>query len=53
MNLVLNRKRPRRGQGLVEYALILALAALVVFGALSAVGPKPAGTMNTVAGSLP
>lgn len=41
-----------RGQGMLEYGLIIMLVALVVFGALAIVGPKVAGIYNTAANSL-
>ncbi len=34
------RAKPARGQGLVEYALILVLVAIVVIGILSSVGAR-------------
>ena len=40
------------GQGLVEYALILALIAVVVIAALTVLGQKVSGTFNTINGSL-
>jgi pilus assembly protein Flp/PilA len=40
------------GQGLVEYALILALIAVVVIAALTVLGQKVSGTFTTINGSL-
>jgi pilus assembly protein Flp/PilA len=40
--------RLRRGQGVVEYALILCLVAIVVVGALSALGDRVPEPMNDV-----
>ena len=40
--------QPRKGQGLVEYALILVLVSLVVLVALAAVGTQ----LNTVYGAV-
>ena len=37
-----------KGQGLVEYAIILALVAIVVIGVMRAVGPKVGGTFSTI-----
>jgi len=37
---------------MLEYALIIMLVALVVFGALAIIGPKVAGIYNTAANSL-
>ena len=44
--------RREEGQGMLEYALIIMLVALVVFGALAIIGPKIAGIYNTAANSL-
>ena len=48
----LMRQRREEGQGLVEYALILAFVALVVFVVLKLVSPNINGTLNNVANSL-
>jgi pilus assembly protein Flp/PilA len=40
------------GQGLVEYALIIMLVALVVLGALRLLGVKLSPVFSTVAGNL-
>ncbi len=45
--------RDRHGQSLVEYALILALVAIVVIAALTALGGKARDTMGNVANTLP
>ncbi|HOX37640.1 MAG TPA: Flp family type IVb pilin [Candidatus Brocadiia bacterium] len=42
-----------KGQSLVEYALILALVAIVVIAALRAVGERANGTMTSVSENLP
>ncbi len=42
-----------KGQSLVEYALILALVAIVVIAALRAVGTKANATMTSVEQNLP
>ena len=42
----------RRGQGLVEYALILTLVVAVVFSAFQAVGQEPPPPMQNVAETL-
>jgi pilus assembly protein Flp/PilA len=44
--------KSEKGQGMLEYALIIMLVALVVFGALAIIGPKVAGIYNTAANSL-
>jgi pilus assembly protein Flp/PilA len=41
-----------RGQGLVEYALILVLVAIVVFAALMILGPVIGNTFSTINNSL-
>lgn len=40
------------GQGLVEYALILVLVAVVVVAALALLGPSISGLFSTVATSI-
>jgi len=42
----------RKGQGLVEYALILALVAIVVFAVLMLLGPVIGNTFSTINSSL-
>jgi pilus assembly protein Flp/PilA len=44
--------RRSRGQGLVEYALIIALVAVVVIGALIVLGPQIAAIFNTISKAL-
>ena len=44
--------RSQKGQGLAEYALILALIALVVIGAVIFLGGNIQTIMNHVAGSI-
>lgn len=41
-----------KGQGLVEYALILVLIAIVVIAALSALGPTISGIFEKINASL-
>ncbi len=41
-----------QGQGLVEYALILSLVAIVVFAALMILGPIIGNTFSTINQSL-
>ncbi|MGH2515945.1 MAG: Flp family type IVb pilin [Ktedonobacterales bacterium] len=41
-----------RGQGLVEYALIIALVAVVVIGALILLGPQIASIFNNIHNNL-
>jgi pilus assembly protein Flp/PilA len=42
-----------RGQGLVEYAIILALVFLVVLAIIRMLGPKIGNTFSTISSSLP
>jgi pilus assembly protein Flp/PilA len=44
--------RDERGQGLVEYALIVALVSLVAISALKFLGSKASNTLNNAANSL-
>lgn len=49
----MNRKALRnRGQGLVEYALIIALVAIVVIGALILLGPQIATIFDNINSAL-
>ena len=41
------------GQGMVEYGLIIALIAIAVITALTALGPKISGIFNEAASKLP
>ena len=47
-----NLARRTRGQGLVEYALIIALVAIVVIGALLLLGPQIAAIFDTISSQL-
>jgi pilus assembly protein Flp/PilA len=49
---MLNRIRNQRGQGLAEYALILALVAIVVVVALTFLGTSIGNTLSTVGTSI-
>ncbi len=44
--------REDEGQSLVEYALILALVAIVVIAALTTLGSEVSNKMNSVSGAL-
>ncbi len=44
--------RKEKGQGIIEYALILALVSIVVIGALSLLGPRISNVFNTISGTL-
>lgn len=48
MNKLFSNKKQERGQGLVEYAIILALVALVVIGVMTTLGKKTTGVFNKV-----
>lgn len=45
-------ERRSRGQGLVEYALIIALIAIVVIAALLILGPRIASVFNNISSTL-
>lgn len=42
-----------KGQGLVEYAIILALIALVVIAVMRILGPKIGNTFSSISSSIP
>jgi len=42
-----------KGQGLVEYAIILSLVALVVIAVMRLIGPKVGNTFSSINTSLP
>lgn len=44
--------RNERGQGLVEYALIIALVAIVVIAALALLGPSISSIFTRINGNL-
>lgn len=52
MNSSASLKRIRNGQGLVEYALILVLVALVVIAALMFLGPAIGNVFSQINSSL-
>ena len=45
-------KKLEKGQGLVEYALILVLIAIVVIAALVILGPTISNVFNEISGNL-
>ena len=49
---VLARLRREEGQGLAEYALILAFIAVVAVVALTFLGPKISGLLSSIANDL-
>ncbi len=48
----LNARRDEEGQGLVEYALIIALVAVVCVIALTTLGGNVSSTLDSIAGSI-
>lgn len=44
--------RSQKGQGMVEYGLIIALVAVVLIGALEAMGTGISGTFTSITGKL-
>ena len=44
--------RKEKGQGLVEYALIIVLVAIVVIVALMILGPRISNVFNTISATL-
>ena len=46
--MLFSNSKHERGQGLVEYAIIVALVAVVVIGVMRIVGPKVGNTFSTV-----
>ncbi len=42
-----------KGQGLVEYAIILALVAIVVIAVMRLLGPKIGNTFSSISSSIP
>jgi len=52
MRTLWRKLREKEGQSLVEYALILALVAIVVIAALTTLGEEVSNKMNDVSGTL-
>lgn len=42
-----------KGQGLVEYAIILALVAMIVIAVMRLLGPKIGNTFSSMSNSIP
>ena len=53
MNKLFSNQKNESGQGLVEYAIIIALVAIVVVASMKFLGPKLSCTYETVNNSLP
>lgn len=53
MNKFFSNNKQQKGQGLVEYAIILALVAIVVIGAMRVFGPEIGNTFSSITNSLP
>ena len=49
---LLSSKKREKGQGLVEYALILVLVAIVVIGALTVLGPAIGNVFSDINNSI-
>lgn len=52
LNALMAAIRSDRGQGMVEYALIIALVAIVLVAALSSLGGGIGGIFNTITTKL-
>ena len=52
MNTAIKKNKKEKGQGLVEYALILVLVSIVVIGALNYLAPIIGNVFSTVGGTL-
>jgi pilus assembly protein Flp/PilA len=52
MRKLWKKLREKKGQSLVEYALILALVAIVVIAALTTLGNTTTNTLDTVTNSI-
>jgi pilus assembly protein Flp/PilA len=42
-----------KGQGLVEYAIIIALVAIIVIAVMRLLGPKIGNTFSSISNSIP
>ena len=52
MRKLMRKVREKKGQSLVEYALILALVAIVVIAALTTLGATAGNTFDDVASNI-
>ncbi len=53
MNLLFSPSKQTKGQGLVEYAIVIALVAIVVIAVVRVMGPNIGNTFSTINNSLP
>jgi len=53
IRLINSFRREEKGQDLLEYALLVALIALVAVGAVTLAGQQVALIFNTIAGAIP
>ncbi len=52
MRILVSMLKDDRGQGLVEYALIIALVSIIAIAALKFLGAKASNTLNNAANTL-
>lgn len=52
MSKLIKMLKDKKGQGLVEYALIIVLVSIVVVAALLLMGPQISATFNTITACL-
>jgi pilus assembly protein Flp/PilA len=52
LNFLLSLKKNEEGQDLLEYALLVALIALVAVGAVTAAGTQVSAIFNQIAGAI-
>lgn len=52
MNLSFSFSKTNRGQGLVEYAILIAFVAVIVIAVIRLIGPKVGNTFSTINASL-
>jgi pilus assembly protein Flp/PilA len=52
LNFLMSLKKNEEGQDLLEYALLVALIALVAVGAVTAAGTQVSAIFNQIAGAI-
>ncbi len=52
VNFLMSRTKNEEGQDLLEYALLVALIALVAVGAVTAAGTQVSAIFNQIAGAI-